>query len=142
MTDRTINAFHGNIRSFTVSDPGAGNEFTIVVPDRRRWRILAVRFRLTTDVTEADRVVHLHLGDSANIFADVCVTTAHAASTLKTYNFSNFGSTQLAPVDCLYIPLPPLPLSAGFRILTATDLLKGGDAFSSIRYLVEEWIDP
>ncbi len=138
----TINSVHGRLRSITGTDPAAGAEISETVPDRRRWRILAVRFTLVTDDPVADRLVHLILDDGTNIFCDVCVTTAHAASITKTYNFSNFGSTQLNPVTCLYIPLPPLPLSPGFRIRTATDLLEVTDDFSAPQLLVEEWIDP
>ncbi len=138
----TILTLHGRIISFTGTDPAVGEEISQTVPDRRRWRILAVRFTLVTDDTVADRLVHLVLDDGTNIFADICVTTAHAASITKAYNFSNFGSTQLNPVTCLYIPLPPLPLSPGFRIRTATDLKEDGDNFSAPQLLVEEWIDP
>lgn len=138
----TINSLYGRIRSITGTDPAAGAEISEVVPDRRRWRILAVRFSLTTDATAADRIVHLHLDDGTSIFADVCVTTAHAASITKVYNFSNYGSTQLAPTTCLYIPLPPLPLMPGYRIKTITDNLQAGDDFTAPQLLVEEWIDP
>ncbi len=138
----TIQHPHGRVRSITGTDPAVNTEISETVPERRRWRILAIRFTLVTDEIEANRVVHLIIDDGANIFLDVCVTTAHAASTTKTYNFSNFGSTQLEPADCLYIPLPPLPLSPGFRIRTATDLLKANDNFSAPQLLVEEWIDP
>ncbi|MBA7581719.1 hypothetical protein ES708_23630 [subsurface metagenome] len=141
-TSSTIQNPHGRIRSITGTDPAAGAEISEVVPARRRWRILAVRFTLVTDDPVADRIVHLIIDDGTAIFTDICVTTAHEASTTKTYNFSNFGSTQLNPVACLYIPLPPLPLSPGFRIRTATDLLEATDDFSAPQLLVEEWIDP
>ncbi len=138
----TIQHPHGRIRSITGTDPAAGAEISETVPERRRWRILAFRFSLVTDDPVADRIVHLLLDDGTNIFADVCVTTAHQASVTKVYNFSNFGSTQLNPTNCLYIPLPPLPLSPGFRIRTVTDLLEVTDDFSAPQLLVEEWIDP
>ncbi len=138
----TINSVHGQILSITGADPDAGAEISEVVPARRRWRILAVRFTFVTDATVANRLVHLHIDDGTNTFVDICVTTAHEASATKTYNFSNFGSTQLNPTNCLYIPLPPLPLSPGFRIRTATDLKEDGDNFSAPQLLVEEWIDP
>ena len=137
-----ITSVHGRILSITGTDPDAGAEISEVVPARRRWRILAVRFTFVTDATVADRLVHLHIDDGVNTFADICVTTAHQASVTKTYNFSNFGSTQLNPANCLYIPLPPLPLSPGFRIRTATDLIEAGDNFGAPQLLVEEWADP
>ncbi|MBA7545413.1 hypothetical protein ES705_37781 [subsurface metagenome] len=138
----TIQHPHGRIRSITGTDPAAGAEISETVPDRRRWRILAVRFSLTADATVADRVVHLTIDDGTNVIADICVTTAHAASITKVYNFSNFGSTQLNPTTCLYIPLPPLPLMEGYHITTVTELMEAGDDFSAPQILVEEWIDP
>ncbi|MBA7569125.1 hypothetical protein ES708_10863 [subsurface metagenome] len=138
----TIQHPHGRIVSITGTDPAAGAEISEVVPARRRWRILAVRFTFVTLAEVADRIVHLHLDDGTNSFTDICVTTVHTASTTKVYNFANFGSTQLAPVDCLYIPLPPFPLLEGYRIRTETENIAGDDDLSAPQLLVEEWIDP
>lgn len=132
----------GSIRSITGTDPAANVEISEAVPAGARWTILAVRFALVTDAGVANRLVHLHLDDGTNTFADICVTTVHLASITKIYNFANFGSTQLAPVNCLYIPLPPFPLLAGYRIFTETDNRQGGDNFSAPQLLVEEWIEP
>jgi hypothetical protein len=138
----TINSIHGRILSITGTDPAAGAEISETVPDRRRWRILGVHFSLVTDATVADRLVHLVIDDGSNTLIQICVVTAHAASITKQYSFSNFGSTQLDPVLCFYLPLPPLLLTAGFRIRTVTDLIEGGDNYSAPQILVEEWIDP
>jgi len=132
----------GSIRSITGTDPAAQVEISETVPPGARWNILAVRFTLVTLAVVADRLVHLHLDDGTNTFADVCVTTAHTASTTKVYNFANFGSTQLAPVNCLYIPLPPLPLLAGYRIRTETENFAIDDDLSAPQLLVEEWMEP
>ncbi len=130
----------GAVRSITGTDPAAGAEISEVVPANARWTILAVRFTLVTLAVAGDRVIHLQLDDGTNIFSDVCVSTVHAASITKIYNFANFGSTQLAPVDCLYIPLPPLPLLAGYRIQTSTENLAVDDDFSAPQLLVKEWL--
>ncbi|MBA7544423.1 hypothetical protein ES705_36779 [subsurface metagenome] len=130
----------GAVRSITGTDPAAGAEISETVPANAKWEILAVRFTLVTLAVAGDRVIHLQLDDGTNIFSDVCVSTVHAASITKIYNFANFGSTQLAPIDCLYIPLPPLPLLAGYRIQTSTENLAVDDDFSAPQLLVKEWL--
>ncbi len=138
----TINSFHGRLLSFTGTDPAAGAEISETVPDRRRWLLRGIYFSLTTSATVADRLVHLIIDDGTNIIAKICVVIAHAADTAKDYSFANYGSTQLNPVLCFYLPLPLLPLAAGYRIRTSTDLIEGDDDFTAPQLLVEEWIDP
>ncbi|MBA7480324.1 hypothetical protein ES707_15775 [subsurface metagenome] len=130
----------GAVRSITGTDPAAGVEISEVVPANAKWEILAVRFTLVTLAVAGDRIVHLHLDDGTDTFADICVTTVHAASTTKIYNFANFGSTQLAPTDCLYIPLPPFLLLEGYRIRTETEAIAIDDDFSAPQLLVQEWL--
>lgn len=132
----------GSIRSITGTDPAANTEISETVPPGARWIILAVHFTLITGVDVADRIIHLQLDDGASIFSDICSTTAHPASTTKVYNFANFGSTQIAPIDCLYVPLPLVPLLAGYRVRTSTELMAGTDDYSAPQMLVEEWIEP
>ncbi len=141
-TSPTIQQPHGRVFSSTCPDPAPGSEILEVVPARRRWILHAIRFILTTDGNDSSRFVHLILDDGTNIFLDICVTAAHAKSTTKIYNFSSFGSTQLEPNDCLYIPLPPLPLKESYRIRTITDGIQVGDDYTAPQLLVEEWIDP
>ncbi len=138
----TIQNPHGRIRSITGADPAAGAEISETVPDRRRWLLRGIYFTFTTSATVADRLVHLIIDDGTNIIAKICVVTAHAADTAKDYSFANYGSTQLNPVNCFYLPLPLFPLTEGYRIRTSTDLIEGDDDYSAPRLLVEEWIDP
>ncbi len=138
----SIDSVHGRIRSITGTDPAAGAEISETVPDRRRWLLRGIYFTLTTSATVADRLIHLIIDDGTNIIAKICVVTAHAADTAKDYSFANYGSTQLNPVLCFYLPLPLFPLIAGYRIRTSTDLIEGDDDYSAPQLLVEEWIDP
>lgn len=137
-----ITSVHGRIRSITGTDPAAGAEISETVPDRLRWLIRGVYFTFTTSATVANRLVHLIIDDGTNIIAKICVVVAHAADTAKDYSFANYGSTQINPVDCFYLPIPLLPLVAGYRIRTSTDLIEGDDDFSAPQLLIEEWTDP
>ncbi|MBA7550732.1 hypothetical protein ES705_43255 [subsurface metagenome] len=130
----------GAIKSITGTDPAATIEISETVPPNARWIILAVHFTFITGVDVADRIIHLQLDDGTSTFADICSTTAHPASTTKVYNFANFGSTQIAPDDCLYVPLPLVPLLEGYRVRTSTDLIVGTDDYSAPQLLVQEWL--
>ncbi|MBA7579289.1 hypothetical protein ES708_21159 [subsurface metagenome] len=131
---------HGAVKSITGTDPAATVEISETVPPNARWIILAVHFTLVTGVDVADRIIHLQLDDGVSTFADICSTTVHTAGTTKVYNFANFGSTQIAPVDCLYVPLPLVPLLEGYRVRTSTELIVGTDNYSAPQLLIEEWL--
>jgi hypothetical protein len=138
----TINNVHGRIFSFTTADPAAGAEISHVVPARRRWIIHALHFTLVTDVTVIDRFIRLRLSDEGGILFHRVAATAQGASKTVFYSFANVAHDEVIAADKRTYSLPPIPLMAGYTIVTSTTNLQAGDDYSIARLIIEEWIDP
>ncbi|MBA7482493.1 hypothetical protein ES707_17984 [subsurface metagenome] len=138
----TIQNPHGRIRSITGTDPDAGAEVSITVPDRRRWKLYSVRFTLVTDVNAANRIVELTIDDGTNYLLTLPSDTIQLASLTRRYNYSIQPVPQFLVGYDFHLPLPSLTLSAGYRILTSTAELQATDDYAAPQLLVEEWIDP
>ncbi len=138
----TIQHLHGRIRSITGDDPAVGAEILEIVPARRRWRLSTIIFSLTTNPTAADRTVTLIIDDGTNALTAIISTTVQTASQTRQYIYKIQPVPQFTVGNDFNIPFPVLPLSANFRIRTATTNHQTGDYFTAPRFLVEEWIDP
>ncbi len=138
----TINNVHGRLLSITGTDPPANTDISETVPDRRRWRILGVRFQLQTDGNPADRYVHLLLDDGANELVRYRCTNPQTASLTWIYTFANFSLPEVLADTTLHAPFPQLVIPAGYRIRTSTTGLQIADDFIAPQLYVEEWIDP
>lgn len=133
----------GLIRSITGSDPAAGAEISETVPAGARWRLIAMRCTLTTDVTVATRQVTLLVDDGTTVCYSVGATNNHTASIVGYYNAGVVGMLASAASTQQALPLPEqLQLLAGYRLRTSTYALVAGDNWSAPQLLVEEWIEP
>ncbi len=138
----SIDSVHGRIRSITGDDPAASAEILVVVPARRRWRLLSVRFTLDTNAVAANRTVQLIIDDGTNTLAQISATTPQVANTLQHYTYLNVSFSELIiSLERFYL-LPASILSSGFRIKTYTTNFQSTDDLSAPQLLVEEWIDP
>jgi len=133
----------GCIRAITGTDPAAGSEICETVPTNARWRLLGIRFSLTTSSAVADRLVQLVIDDGTtpilwgDFFPDV-----QTAGNIWTYQASlggvehgnRSGIQRLALVNDLILP-------QGWRIRTSTANLQIDDDFAAPELIVEEWIE-
>lgn len=138
----TIQHLHGRIRSIPGTDPAAGAEILETVPARRRWRILAFTFDLTTDANAANRLVRLEIKDPTQYIYRHIATTAHTASLTHKYSYCDVGFSELSIATVRVYPLPTFILTAGMTIGTSTAAKEDDDNFTPPNLLVEEWIDP
>ncbi len=138
----TINSVHGRIFVLTPGNPAAGENLIITVPDRRRWRVLTIRFLFTTDATVANRYIGLNIKDNSLVITGVVGETAQTASLAWTHNYSLQPVKQFQYATISQSPLPPLTLIAGHVIRTSIDSLQAADQISDSILLIEEWIDP
>jgi len=132
----------GVIRLVSGTDPAAGEEVLETVPTNAKWKILAVRFFLTTDATVANRQPALMIDDGSNEIHRSIYHNAQTASLVRSY-FFNLGSTFTAAVNNSWHlnNLPELELPAGARIRSVTSGIQAGDDFAAPNILVEEWIE-
>ncbi len=138
----SIESFHGDIRSITGADPAAGDEITITVPTRRRWRIHAIHITLITDATVADRQIIFWIDDGASVLYRYTLTTIQTASLTNLYSFAPSSTPEIATTTKIVVPIPMFVLPAGCRIQTLTTNIQAGDNYNAPQILVEEWIDP
>lgn len=132
----------GVLRLIAGTDPAAGVEIIETVPTNARWRVLGVRFALTTDATVANREVSLTLDDGATAFNRIASRVTQAASLTIIYSASLQAALEAVAQDTeRLIRLPPVLMSGGFRFRTQTTAIVAGDNYTAPQYLVEEWIE-
>jgi hypothetical protein len=132
----------GMLRSLTGTDPAAGAECSDTVPTGARWRLIAARFPLVTEVTAGNRFVTIILDDGVTNLFQSPDNTAHVANVTISHVFADglgtFGTTAVNYVG----PLPRNPiLLAGWRIRTSTQGLTGLDNYGAPQYDIEEWLE-
>jgi len=133
----------GWIHTIQVTNPGAGLEWTLTVPNNTRMRIRGVRFSAAIANSGAARLVTLKAGDGTNTFGVYASsnTLAINATTLvdgipQTAFWAEGGSQEP------HIGLPPdLTLGPGFTLGSNSGALVAGDSYTSIFVDVEEWVD-
>ncbi len=138
----TIQHLHGRLLSITGTDPAPNFDISETVPDRRRWRILSIRFTLVTDPTALTRVVRSYFDDGTNILIYLDTDQTQLASLTRNYNFIQLPIDPYTSGSQIYQPLPKIILPSGYRYKTTTSNIQVGDNFSAPQMLVEEWIDP
>lgn len=133
----------GRIYRVQNAAPGAGIEFTVVVPLGIRWKVLSVFATLTTSATVANRQVQIQYRNNATaIFAEVNANANIPATTV-----ANITGAMAEPYNTLIttsvqIPLPmDMILEGTDQIHSNTINLQAGDVWSNQFVAVEEWIE-
>jgi len=133
----------GRLRSVSGVDPAAGAEVSITVPAGAVWRVLGLRFVLTTDATAVNRQTDLVIDDGANTLLRIEPPAAQGASGTRGYNYGP-GLPARAVLTAEFIA--PLPvdtlLAGGWRLRTVTGQLQAADNYNSVQLWVEEWLAP
>lgn len=113
--------------------PAAGADFSFTVTAGQTWQLQSLRAVLTTSAAVASRQPYLTVDDGANALLYIPNTTAVTASLTRDFNYANFGATWTSADSSEYqIPLPPLVLTAGYRIRAITVNLQAGDQWSGV----------
>ena len=134
----------GKVRTIVGTDPAAGVEVSETVPTGARWELQAIRVRLVTSGTVANRIIHLRLDDSSNIFLQIPAARIQTASETVDYNFSPHMDHPTALVtgsSDLVVPLPTYTLGAGYRIKTATGNIGLSDNYGAPNLTVKDKIE-
>lgn len=131
---------YGVPKTYTITQPAAGAEFTRTVPGEGAWYIQAIRFTFVTSAVVATRVVQISITDGQLEYARVLSTAGQGASTTGQYTFAPYVSaaTQGAAGFSALLPFPVLLLDPGSVLTTVTAAIDVGDQYSSIRMRVFE----
>lgn len=118
-----------------VPTPGAGAEWSLVVPAGYVWRVLAVAGTLTTSATVATREARLTLADATGVVLSLGVAATQAAGLATRYAWTAGGGYAAGSSAGGTLP-PDLSLEAGWTLASSTVNLDAGDAWSAVSLLV------
>ncbi len=132
--------------SVNVGAPGAGSDWSQIVPANTRWLIHGVRATLATSATAATRIPMLRINDPL-IQGDLRVLPSNSqiASLTQTWywvpGYPSIGQSLAAQnVNAVGLPFP-LVVNATWAIQVTTAGLQVGDAWAAIQLFVEELIE-
>jgi hypothetical protein len=115
----------------TGADPAAGEEFSITVPGRAVWEIIAVRVVLVASASAATRAVKLQLDDGTNTFASLNVNDGITANETIALTWGRGLVLDDNFVGQIQSVLPdPTIMLPGWRIRSVTGSLNSGDNYS------------
>lgn len=134
----------GPVVSQVVAPPAAGADFTVTTPDsgaQGMWQIIAVRARLVTSATVANRFVALAVKDEvANEVYRVGYDTAITAGLTIICTFTPAVTSVvggITNVKSLAFPLPPGPYPSRTAFSSVTTAIDTGDQWSQIAVLYQ-----
>lgn len=129
------------LRVIVVADPAAGAEEILTAPGGVFWRVLSVRYTLTTDATVANRITTLISDDGTSSFWQNGVSGGQTAGTTQAYSTTtganNFGAGAI--IRPMGYPDGGVWLYPGWRLRTATENIQVADQYSGFVALVEEF---
>ena len=146
-----------NVKGFTeiirVADPGAGNNFTLTLPQIEntwRYKVLSVHLRFATDATVIGRSMGLRFHDLADTYDWFWLLhpVVQTASLIRRYMFAiNFpaqpwwatGNPAL-PETYSYLPLPDVEFTNLHRLSSDVGNMQLDD-ITRIAILIRRWID-
>lgn len=138
MSTKTPVSFY---RVVPVTTPAAGAEWAMTVPGQGFWRVISIAWRLITDATVADRNVILVADDQTDTYIESRSSVDQAASLTTRYSAFAGASPGGFATTLVQLALPGegLVLAPGHRLRSRTVNRQAGDAFDSIRALVQEF---
>lgn len=129
------------IKVVNVAAPVAGAEFALTARGGEWWRVISVTWTFTTDANVANRAVALVAGDGTDTFWRVGTAAVQAAGQTGQYcAYAGAASSQTTGgVSAYPLPFGGLWLQSGWSLRSLTDQVQVGDAYTSIRALVQEY---
>lgn len=132
----------GRARFFTVNNPAAGADFSQAVPTNALWRLLSIRFQLTTDANAPTRTIQIQIDDGTDIAYRVSSETTQGASDTEIYQWMSAGGVSYARNDNFQSLPEDLLLTDAHVIASNINTIQVADQLSLIELHVEEWIQP
>jgi hypothetical protein len=139
----------GFIQAYTPANPALGADFTITTNGPGRVRIASLTALLTTSAVAGNRVPSFTVTDNApgTLVYAVQDTAAILASTKVRYSVVPGGTNvrgagAIATEQDITMPLPsPILTWSTFGVSSVTQGILGGDQWSAITMITEEWLD-
>lgn len=122
----------------------AGNEHSVTVPLRQRWKIHSIQITLDTDANAANRRLALTLRRSPTDLIVIPTSVDQTANTAWVYYWAPLiGNMQFQYTTSLLFSLGPhWILTAADVLITATTNIQAGDQYLAFIIKGERWIEP
>ena len=132
----------GGINAVLQTDPAAGAEFSITIPNRARQRLVAGLFELVTDGTAANRRFTLEHTTVSGVLVRTLAVATQPASTTRTYSVGHWGDSAglIGTTEMVNWPDHHLMIGSDF-LRTVTTNLQAGDDYAAPQLLLEEWLE-
>ena len=132
----------GLITTVSLGNPAAGSDFTLSFNVGTRNWVHALSATLTTSATVANRMpVFLFKDISGNLLWSLGGNTAQTASKTVEYNLGESAALGVDSAGNAVVTMPTEAVGvANWSIASSTAGLQAGDQWSSIRCLIEQWI--
>jgi len=132
----------GAVVATNATNPAAGAEWNITVPDGEMWRIMAIRFNLVTSATVANRRVHVSLEVGGAPAFELISSVDQAASLTRAYTCQAVGGAGTFSDDNdILIAMPDNMLIPGGDIIrTLTTNLQAGDDYGVATITYQRYI--
>jgi len=142
MQVHSLNRDTADFRTYAGTNPGAGNNYSIGLPQNAFHQILQVQCLLTTDANAANRVVVCGGGASGTNRFLAVAPAVQTASTAVLYSFqqgvapldmSTNGLVMTSPIGDYFI------MHGGFTLNIDVVNIQVGDAITAILYSLRTW---
>lgn len=129
------------LRTFNVAAPGAGAEWSAVVPGGTIWELISVRYSFSTSGTVATRIPTIRVRDNDGVeSARYLPGTSQAATLVIIYTAaSGLPDATLTGFATSAIPSPAKMLLPGWTLDSVTGSIQAADAYTGIVVTVREW---
>lgn len=134
----------GARRTIIVANPGAGNDFTTLVPSLARWIVDSLSFDFVTSAAVANRLPGIIyttnlVSIAASISANpIAASLARAICFSRGHGYEGFDVLQNTYHRCL----PDMILTGGDTIDSITTNIQAADTFTNITLQIREWLEP
>jgi hypothetical protein len=136
-------SLRGALRTITVTPSGAGFDILQLVPAGVTWVIKSISMRFTADANVANRNLSLNIADSGG--TTILQVPLNAPLTAGSVTSVTYAGDVQPLVIVGFAASAPMPLDfrvgPAFFILTATQNIQVGDAYTAIRICAEEFVN-
>lgn len=134
----TVISAPGEVRTLAITDPPAGGELSVTVPDSEIWRVNAFRMQMVTDSTNTTRTIQLVFESPAGVEMLRVEATGKGQDETFQFEAAIWGFDPADINNRLRESLPMgLYLPEGSTVRTETENIQSGDQFSNAKFFAE-----
>lgn len=137
---RTVERYVGVQRVIEVAEPGAGRDWSLVLPSGAYWRLLVGSCELTTSAAEASRTPGMQIENGSVVLWRATGGETIRRELRRRVSYSSAGSPGGEQIsgNPVSLEIPELIFSDGFVISSFTELLQREDRYTGINLLFDE----